>query len=100
MGAHAVGVGLDQGGTAARTRSLEGRCGGCVHRQHVIAVDAHAGEPKAGSPAIQRNSRLPLDRLGDRPLIVLADEDDGGVIGAGEDEGFVDIALAGCAVPK
>src|SRR5215211_2041293 len=100
MGTHAVGVGLDQGRAAARTCSLEGRCGGCVDREHVIAIDTYAGEPEARSPAIQRNSRLPLNRFRDRPLIVLAEEDDWCVVGAGENERLVDIALAGSAVAE
>src|SRR4029453_6195160 len=52
------------------------------------------------SPAIQRNSRLPLDRFGDRPLIVLAEEDDGRVVKAREDGCLIDVALTGSAVAE
>ena len=100
MGAHAIRIGLDQGRAAAAARSLQSRCGRRVYREDIIAVDAYARETEAGSPAIQRNSRLPLDRLGDRPLVVLAEEHDGRVVGAGEDECLVDIALTGGAVAE
>ena len=100
MGPHPVRVGLDQRRSVAGAGPIEsGRRDG-VHREHVVAVHAYAGEAEAGRPAVQRDPGLPFDRLGDRPLVVLAEEDHRRVVGAGEDEALVDIALAGGAVAE
>ena len=100
VGAHPVGVGLDQRRPVARPGPLQGGGGHRVHGEHVVAVHPYAGEAEAGRAPVQRDPRLPLDRLGDRPLVVLAEEHDRGVVGAGEDERLVHVALAGRPVAE
>ena len=58
------------------------------------------GKPKPERALVERDPRLALDRLGDRPLVVLAEEHDRGVVGGGEDERLVDVALRGRAVAE
>ena len=70
------------------------------HGEHVVAVDPHAGEPEAAGALVERDPGLPLDRLGDRPLVVLAEEHDGRVVDARVDERLVDVALAVAPSPK
>ena len=97
---HPVGVGLDERGALAVPGALQRRLGDGVRRQHVVAVDADAGEAEAEGALVERDPGLPLDRLGDRPLVVLAEEHDRGVVGRGEDERLVDVALAARAVTE
>ncbi len=56
--------------------------------------------PNPGRAVGDRPDRLHSDRLGDGPLVVLAEEDDGCLEGGGEDHGLVDVALAGGAVTE
>ncbi len=98
--AHPVGVRLDERGALAVAGPLQGGLGDGVRREHVVAVDPHAGEAEAERALVERDPGLPLDRLGDRPLVVLAEEHDGGVVGGGEDERLVDVALAAGAVAE
>src|SRR5207342_1666082 len=71
-----------------------------VRREDVVAVDADAGEAEAEGPLVERDPGLALDRLGDRPLVVLAEEHDRGVVGGREDERLVDVALAARTVTE
>src|SRR4051812_36654880 len=84
------------------TRSLgtaRGRgVGGGVRREHAVAVAQDAGEAAGAAPLVERDASLALDRLGDRPLVVLAEEDHRGVVAGGEDERLVDVALRRRAV--
>src|SRR6478736_2090649 len=91
--AHPVGVGLDERRAVALARPLQRGLRDGVRRQHVVAVDADAREAEAQRALVERDPGLTLDRLGDGPLVVLAEEHDGGVVGGGEDEGLVDVAL-------
>ena len=100
MRAHPVGVGLDEGRSAALAGPLQRGLGDGVHRQHVVAVDPQPREAEAERALVQRDLRLPLDRLGDGPLVVLAEEHDRRVEDAGPDERLVDVALAGRAVAE
>src|SRR5580693_7122165 len=59
-----------------------------------------AGEPEAAGPLVQRDAALLLQRLGDRPLVVLAEEHDRRVEHRGPHEGLIDVALAGGAVAE
>lgn len=93
VGAHPVGVGLHQGRALSLPGPLQRSLRDGVRRQHVVAVDTDAGEPETECALIERDPRLALDRLRDRPLVVLTEEDDRGVVGGREDEGLVDIAL-------
>ena len=58
------------------------------------------GKPKPLRPLVQRNPALPLQRLRDRPLVVLAEEHHRCVEHRGEDERLVHVALAGGAVTE
>ena len=98
--AHPVGVGLDERRALAVAGALQGGLRDGVRREHVVAVDPDAGEAEAERALVERDPGLPLDRLGDRPLVVLAEEHDRGVVGRGEDERLVDVALAARAVAE
>ena len=98
--AHPVGVRLDQRRALAVAGVVERRAGHRVGGEHVVAVDPDAGEAEAGGALVERDAGLPLERLGDRVLVVLAEEDDRGVEDAGPDERLVDVALAGRAVAE
>jgi hypothetical protein len=101
MRTHAVGDGLDERGSAARAGLVHRRLDGRVHGQHIIAV-----YPQRRHGIRQTLDRqgfglgLPRDRRGDRPLIVLADEDHGRLVDAREVETRVKVVLAGGAVPE
>src|SRR5256885_741965 len=71
-----------------------------VAGQHVIAVDPHAGEAEAVRPREQRHPGLPLGRLGDRVLVVLAEEHEWRVVDARPHERLVDVALSGRTVAE
>ena len=98
--AHAVGVRLHQRRALAVAGPLQGGLRDGVRREHVVAVDPHAGEAEAQRPLVERDPGLPLDRLGDGPLVVLAEEHHRRVVGGGEDERLVDVALAAGAVTE
>ena len=98
--AHPVGVGLDERRALPVAGPLQRGLRDGVRRQHVVAVDPDAGEAEAQGALVERDPGLALDRLGDRPLVVLAEEHDRGVVGRGEDERLVDVALAGGAVAE
>src|SRR5690606_34101577 len=100
VGAHPVGVGLDEGGAAAAAGAVERLGGDRVAGQHVVAVHPHRRDTHAGAAAGERHGALPARRHGDRPLVVLADEDDGRVVDGGEDHRLVDVALGGGAVAE
>jgi hypothetical protein len=62
--------------------------------EHVVAIDPQAGEAEPAGALEQRHLALRLDRLGDGPLVVLAEEHHRQVPGRGPDERLVHIALA------
>src|SRR5579884_4135510 len=67
---------FDEGRSAAGAGSLDGLPRRLVHREHVAAVDAHAGHPVPDGLVGERlRARLRLDRGRDRPLVVVAEED-------------------------
>ena len=100
MRAHPVGVRLDERRALAGPRRVERRPGDRQAGEHVVAVDPDAGEAEAQRPLVERDAGLLLDRLGDRPLVVLAEEDERGVEDARPHERLVDVALAGRAVAE
>ena len=100
MGAHPVGVRLDERRPVARAGPVQRLRGHRVHGEHVVAVDPDAGQAEAGRAAVERCARLALDRLGDGPLVVLAEEDDRRVVRGREDQALVDVALAGGPVAE
>ena len=100
VGTHPVRVGLDERRALAVPGALERGLRDGVRREHVVAVDADAGEAEAERALVERDPGLALDRLRDRPLVVLAEEHDRGVVRRGEDERLVDVALRGGAVAE
>ncbi len=100
MRVHPVGEGLDHHRAVAGSAFLQRPPGDGQAGQHVVAVDPHPGKAVAGRPFPQRHPRLPGHRFGDRPLVVLAVEDDRRVEGRREDHALVHVALAGGAVAE
>ena len=98
--AHPVGVGLHERRALPVAGPLQRGLRDGVRREDVVAVDADAREAEAQGALVERDPGLALDRLGDGPLVVLAEEHDRGVVGGGEDERLVDVALAGGAVAE
>jgi hypothetical protein len=90
---HAVGVGLDEQGAVAVAGLVQAVLRHGIRGEDVVAVDAHAGEAEAAGALEERDAGLLLDGLGDGPLVVLAEEDHGGVEARRVDERLVDIAL-------
>src|SRR4051794_19993959 len=92
--AHAIGERLDERRAAALASTLQ--CGP-RHREDgedVVAVDAYAGKAETTRPLVERDAALLLQRLGDRPLVVLAEEHDRRLEDARPDERLVDVTLA------
>lgn len=100
MRAHPVGERLHEGGALAAAGPLQGPLGDGQAGEDVVAVDADAREAVALRALVERDAGLLLGRLGDGPLVVLAEEHDGGVVDRGEGERFGDVALAGGAVSE
>ena len=98
--AHPVGERLDQHRALAAAARSSAAAGDREAGQHVVAVDPDAGEAEARGALVERDPGLPLGGLGDRPLVVLAEEHDRGVVDGGEDEGLGDVALAGGPVTE
>ena len=98
--AHPVGEGLDQRRALPLAGGLQGLAGHGQAGQHVVAVHPDAGEAEAVRAQVQRLAALPLQRLGDGPLVVLAEEHHRGVVHRGPDERLVHVALAGRAVAE
>ena len=68
--------------------------------ENASAVDPQAREAEAVGALVERDARLALKRLGDGPLVVLAEEHHRRVVDAGEHERLVDVALARRAVAE
>ena len=94
-------LGLDQAGTFARARAGRGLADRVVDGEKVVAVDTHTGETVSGGPLRHaRAGHLEGLRHGDRPVVVLAEEDHRAMVDGGEVETFVEVALAGGALPE
>lgn len=100
VGAHPVRERLDQHRPLAPARPLQRGAGHRQTGQDVVAVDPDAGEAVPLRALVERHPHLLLGGLGDRPLVVLAEEDDRGVVDRGEGERLRDVALAGGAVAE
>ena len=98
--AHAVGHRLDQCRTQPGVGAGQGDAGGRQHRQHVVAVDLNARDAVALPPLRDGGVRLQPHRLGDGPLVVLAEEDDRDHEAGGETEGLGHVPLAAGAVAE
>src|SRR5215813_616720 len=92
---------LDQGRAVARSRAIDRLARGGVDREHVVAVDLDARQAVRERLLSDRaRVRLLLERHRDRPLIVLAHEDDRYVPDPGEVQRLVEIALGRRAVAE
>ncbi len=100
MGVHPVGEGLDEDRPVPAAALLQRPPRDGERGQHVVAVNPDPGEAVAAGPLVEGDAALPLHRFGDGPLVVLAEEDDGGVVDGAPDEGLVHVALAGRAVAE
>ena len=100
MRAHAVGERLDQGRALAAPGTIERPLGDGLHGQHVVAVDPQARDAEARRAPVQRDARLHLDGLRDRPLVVLHEEHDRRMVAGREDERLAHVALAGRPVAE
>ena len=68
--------------------------------EYVVAVHLDPGEAEPAGALVQRHAALPVLRRGDRPLVVLAEEDHGGVEDGRPRERLADVALASGAVAE
>src|SRR4051795_3267413 len=110
VGARVVGRGMRRGtvgdGLDARRPATGGRPPGrlasrLVHREHVAAVDAHARHPVAdGLVGKSLGARLRLERRRDRPLVVVAEENQRRLHDRREVGALVEGALARRAVAE
>ena len=86
---------LDERRAAAAARTLDGLARRLVHGEHVAAVDAHAGHAVADSLVGERlGTRLRGERRRDRPLVVVAEQDERRLHDRGEVRALVERALA------
>src|ERR1035437_6401413 len=90
---HPVGECLDQHRSLPAAGGVQRSFGHGIHGEHVVAVHPDPGEAEAAGPLVEGDPGLALDRLGDGPLVVLAEEDDGRVHGRRVHEGLVHVAL-------
>src|ERR1035437_1495167 len=97
---HPVGERLDQHRSLPTAGRVQRGLGHCIHGQDVVAVHPDTGEAEAAGPLVERDPGLSLDRLGDGPLVVLAEEDDRRVRGCRVDEGLVHVALGTSTVTE
>ncbi len=72
----------------------EGQPRGGEDGEHVVPVDLHAGNPVPLAALGDGGVRLHADGLGNRPLVVLAEEDHRHDVAGGEAEGLCDVPLA------
>ena len=83
--AHPVRERLDDGRAVAARRAGDGILGRAVHGEDVVAVDLHARDPVGHTLDGEARARgLPFDGDADRPAVVAAEEDRGGLEDAGE----------------
>ena len=97
---HAIGDGLDEGRSPAAARTLERDARRGHDGENVVAVNPEARDAEPRGAVGDRPDGLHADGLGDRPLVVLAEEDHGSLEAGGENHGLVDVALAGGTVAE
>src|SRR5450759_3083734 len=97
---HPVCKGFDQQRAPPAAGRFQRRLGYGIDGKDVVAVHPDTGEAETPGPLVDRDPALSLDRLGNGPLVVLAEEDDGRVRGCRVDEGLVHIALGASTITK
>src|SRR5699024_4857037 len=100
MRTHPIGHCLDEGWTQSVPSMCQCGLGRRINREYVIAVHPPGFDPESTGSVSDLRAALQADRLGDGPLVVLAEEQHRRLIASGEDQRFVDVALAGCPVPE
>ena len=92
--AEAIGQALDERRAVAAPGAFDRLAHHVDDGEEIVAVDLHAGEA-VGDRLLRnrRRRRLQLARRGNRPVIVLAEEDDRRLDDAGEIGGLVKVAL-------
>ena len=100
MCVHPVRACLDQDRAIAGAALAQRPASDGQGSQHVVAIHPDPGKAVAAGPLIQRYPGLAIQRCGDRPLVVLAEEDHRCVVDGGPDEALVHIALRGGAVTE
>jgi hypothetical protein len=98
MPLQAVGHALNQHGTVARAGVFQRGAGGVVNLQHIVAVDAVAGDAVAfGAVSDRLGGHLQLHRRRVGVLVVLHDHDQRQFMHGGEVQPFVERSCGGCA---
>src|ERR1700727_1198728 len=85
-------------GPAYTCSNMDSGAGAGMARQ--ASRSQNAGETDPAGPLVERDPPLPLQRRGDGPLVVLAEEHHRRVVDRGPDERLVHVALAGGAVAE
>src|SRR5512132_50453 len=98
--ADAVRDRLDERGALARSGAIDRVPRDGVHRQDVVAVDAHSRHAVAGRPGRDRRGVLLVRRDRDRPPVVLAEQDRGRAEDGGGVRALVEVAFGGGPVPE
>ena len=94
VGQIAIRLALDERGPLAVAGPGHGRVGGRVHVEGIVAVDDDAGEPVGvGVLGDVLDGRLLGQGHGDGVAVVLADEDHGDAVNAGEVQRLVEVAF-------
>ncbi len=96
---HPVGHRLHQGRSSPAGRLQRPACHG-QGRQHVVAVHLDSRDAESAGSEVDRRAGLPPRRRGDRPLVVLTEEDHRGLEHARPVERLVDVTLTGRSVTK
>src|SRR5215210_1879816 len=97
----AIGNGLDEGRPLPGATAGDGFARSLVDREHVAAVHAEAWNPVAGGLVDEGlGTRLVGERGGDRPVVVVAEQDDRRAHHGGEVGALVEGALGGGAVAE
>ena len=101
MSAGAIGLALDERGTAAGFRSRDGFSGDAINLQHVVAVDRDPRDAigRAARADIRIAARIRRRHFGG-VLVVLADEQNGQLPDAGHVERFVERAVVDRSVAE
>ena len=100
VGAHAVGARLDQRRSAAGAGAGDRTRGRLVDGEEVVAVDQVARKSVAGGASREAAGGLLGHRGGDRPAVVLEEEDDRRTPHAGQVAGLVEVAFGRAAVAE
>ena len=100
MRTHPVGHRLDQVGALTVARPIGSSPHRRKHGQDIVAIDPDAGKAVALGTLRDGSRRLLRKRDGNRPVIVLAEEDHGCLEDAGHVQRFMPVALGRGAIAE